>query len=438
MKGVVEYDKLEREKREAKQTSRDEESNKETKIDAQESAEATEATEAIGPAPDVRPVGNTVGEDESDEYEEVLVTDDEFEESAPKRQKTEDDTPVDQAMEFNEDDIAYQLAAMGQDHGLDPGEYGDGQNESWEEGAEGLPLTEEDTNALFKDMLDDYRISPYKTWESIVEHGKIVEDERYVVLSNMKARKEVWGEWSRERIQQVREQREKEEKKDPRLPYLAFLQKYATPKLFWPEFRRKYRKESEMHDGKLSDKEREKWYRDYINRTFPFPFQEKIRPTYEIGLKLPESTLKSDLTILLKLTPLHLLNRSTSIEALPPAILMDIRYVSVRSAIRDPQIEAYIATSPPAPERSDVSPEEEAEVVKREKERERREHALAQRKSKVEQEKRKQSSNLQHSKDTLREGEEEIQRAMRVGKEGLLGHLEGEEHRIKAQGTASS
>ncbi len=209
--------------------------------------------------------------DESDEYEEVEVTDDEEgDEAAAKRQKTEEGG-AEQPVEFDEDDIAYQLAAMGQDYGLDPGEYGGVEGEELEEGAEGLPLSEEDARALFKDMLDDHHINPYNPWDKLVEEGRIIEDDRYTLLPNMKTRKEVWGEWSREKMQKLKELREKEEKKDPLIPYLAFLQAKASPKLYWPEFRRKYMKEPEMRNNKLSDKEREKWYRDYINRKIGSP-----------------------------------------------------------------------------------------------------------------------------------------------------------------------
>ncbi len=54
----------------------------------------------------------------------------------------------------------------------------------------------------------------------------------------------------------------------PRIPYLAFLQTHATPKLYWPEFRRKHKREPEMRDTKLPDREREKWYREYISSEF--------------------------------------------------------------------------------------------------------------------------------------------------------------------------
>lgn len=149
----------------------------------------------------------------SDEYEEVEVTDEEDDAHATKRQRMEGGDP-DQPREFNEDDIAFQLAAMGQDYGLDPGEYDDGGEENWEPGAEGLPLTEEESAGLFKDLLDDYHINPFSTWEAILKDGKIVEDDRYTVLPNMKSRKEVWGEWSREKIQALKQQRGKAEKKN--------------------------------------------------------------------------------------------------------------------------------------------------------------------------------------------------------------------------------
>ncbi|KAI9826564.1 MAG: hypothetical protein M1832_006160 [Thelocarpon impressellum] len=297
---------------------------------------------------------------------------------------------------------------MGQDYGLDPGEYGDGEGDvGLEEGAEGLPLTEEDSTGLFKDLLDDHGINPYSTWEKIIEEGKIIEDNRYTVLPNMKSRKEVWGKWSRDRIQRLKEAREKEEKKDPRIPYLAFLQKHATPKLYWPEFRRKYKKEPDMRDAKLSDKDREKWYREYISR-----------------MKLPESTLKSEFTTLLNAQPLALLNRSTDPSLLPPTILTDIRYISLKPSVRDPLVSAYISTLVPAPaDAQKLSLKDEEEAAKRKQERGRREKALAERGMAVAAEKRRQWGALEYGRGRLREEEEEIERAMRVGKEGLKAQL---------------
>ncbi|KAL1849747.1 hypothetical protein Plec18167_008494 [Paecilomyces lecythidis] len=405
LKGVVEYDRIEREKKERR--DRGEETEEEDVHDTVDKRDVSAAPSQPEKAEAKTGAGAV---EDSDEYEEVEVTDSEGEEQPSKRPRTDDEAPEDGPIEFNEEDIEYQLAAMGEEYGLDPGEYGEPGEEAWEEGAEGLPLTEEDSIALFRDLLDDFQINPFTTWEKIIEEGRIIEDSRYTALPNMKSRREAWSNWSRDRIQDLKERKEKQEKKDPRIRYLAFLQEHATPKLYWPEFKRKFRKEPEMKDTKLSDKDKEKFYREHISR-----------------LKLPESTRKSDLSSLLKSVPLHLLNRSSSIQALPTPILTDIRYISLPPKVRDPLIEAYVSTLPPAPENDNMTAEEREELDKKRLEREKREKALAEREKRVEEEKRRQRSDLLRGKNLLREGEAEVEMAMKVGKEGLMSHMEPNE-----------
>jgi hypothetical protein len=296
---------------------------------------------------------------------------------------------------------------MGEDYGLEPGEYGEPGEGGWEEGVEGLSLTEEDSTALFRDLLDDFRINPYTPWENVIEEGRIIDDSRYTVLPNMKLRRELWATWSRDRIQELKERKEREEKKDPRIRYLTFLQEHANPKLYWPEFKRKYRKEPEMKENQLSDKEREKFYRDHISR-----------------LKLSEGTRKADLSSLLKSIPLHLLNMSSTADTLPATILTDVRYISLPPKIRDPLVEAYILTLPPAPGDLSVREEEQEGQQRKRLEREKREKALADRELRVQEQKRKQRGALVYGKDMLRYGEAEIERAMKVGKDGLRTHME--------------
>ncbi|KAJ5776280.1 uncharacterized protein N7511_001291 [Penicillium nucicola] len=407
LKGVVEFDRLEREKKEKKERGEEpEEPIKQALPSKQDNqTEPPKATE------------ETQGAEDDDDYEEVEVTDSEGEDDQPsKRARTESEGVQDQPLEFTEEDMEYQLAAMGEDYGLDPGEYGEAGEEEWEEGAEGLPLTEADAEALFRDLLDDFQINPFTTWEKVIEEGLIIEDPRYTAPSNMKARREIFSNWTRDRIQYVREQKAKQEKTDPRIKYLALLQEHGTPKLYWPEFKRKYRKEPEMKDSQLSDKDREKFYREYISR-----------------LKQPESTRKSDLSALLKSVPLHLLNRSSNVEALPTVVITDIRYIGLASKVRNPLIEAYISTLSPAPEVK-MTPEEQAELDRKRNEREKRERALADREKRVEEEKRRQRGDLIRGKHLLREGEAEIEEAMKVNKDGLRSYMdinkvEGEEEK---------
>lgn len=367
--------------------------------------------------------GNERHSDDGDSYEEVEVTDDEVvdpENMDPnrvpsKRQRTgsnqnqEPSGPV----EFNEEDIAYQLAQMGQEYGLDPGEYANGEEEDYDTG---LPLSIEDSQALFYDLLSDHAINPYGTWEKIIKEGRIIDDERYIALPSMRARKVAFTAWSTDRIRELNAKRAKEERKDPRISYLQFLDQYATPKLYWPEFKRKYRKDDIMKDSHLSDKEREKLYRDHISR-----------------LKLPESQRKTDLKELLKILPLQDLNRDSTLASLPEAMLTDVRLISLPSRTRNSLIEAYISTlvsAPPSTNDLDQSGSNQAETDRKVVEREKRETALRQREKMVQEEKRKVMVALRQGKEMMRVEEREIEEALRVrGREGLMAYMKEQEDR---------
>lgn len=330
--------------------------------------------------------------------------DDDVEEEEEEEEEEEDDAgPV----EFTEADIAMQLQAMGEDYDLDAGDYDDGDMENWPEGAEGLEFSQEDAKLLFKDLLNDLRISPYSPWEKLLEEGKIVEDQRYTALSTTKARKECWDEWTRERIAEIKEQRARQAKTDPRIPYLSLLAEKATPKLYWPEFKRKYKKEDAMKDSKVSDKDREKMYREHINR-----------------LKMPQATLKADLTALLKAQSAVHLHSQTKTDELPESILTDLRYISLGPEVRDPLIVAYASTLPPPPE--DVAAVQESEEQAKQREaKDKRRRALEEHNRMVDEQKRRRERDVAHSRARLRDEERELEMAMKVGKRGLQSQLAG-------------
>lgn len=388
----------------------------------------------------VEPVGPQVGDtgyDSDGSYEYIEVTDSEGEEgeegeeskagvdSAPVQHSIEQDEPMapveeeaaeeeeDAVVEFGEDDIAYQLAAMGEDYGLDPGEYGDydDQQEGWEEGAEGLPFTEEDAINLFRDLLDDFHISPYTPWDKLISNSdpttSILHDDRYTVLNSMRARKDAWDAWAKDKAAELKAARAQMEKLDPRIPYLAFLSEKATPKLYWPEFKRKYKKEAELNDRKLSDKDREKLYRDHIAR-----------------LKLSESARKADLITLIKSIPLRDLNRDVTLDALPQQCLTHLHFISLPSNKRDPILMSHIRSLPPAPDAEDaLSEAQREEEEKKRAERRKREAALAARERQVDEDKRRAEKAERMAKRDLREGERELQMAMNSGTNGVRQHL---------------
>ncbi|KAH6618417.1 hypothetical protein B0J18DRAFT_437261 [Chaetomium sp. MPI-SDFR-AT-0129] len=392
--------------------------------DADAQGGATAAARPSAPSPQAEE--QATHEYDSSEYEEVEVTDDEGAEGdeenqekdgeghARKRQRTEEPPADTGPAEFTEADIAAQLAAMGAGYyGEDDVAMGEGVEgeEEWEEGDEGLPLSDEDARLLFKDLLNDFRINPYSPWEKLIEEGKVFDDPRYSVLPTTRARREVWEEWSRAKIQENNDRRAKEEKKDPRIPYLAFLQDKATPKLYWPEFRRKYKREAPMKDPKLHDRDRERFYREHIGR-----------------LKLPSTTLKADLRKLLASVPLSTLNNTTGLLTLPPQVLSDIRYISLDPSIRDPFVEAYLQDlgPPPLAGGEGAGDGEDEAVEKSHEERLKREKALEERQRAVAEEKRRQEKRVQYERARLRDGEREIERAMHVDKKGLQSQLAGE------------
>ncbi|KAG6192447.1 hypothetical protein E4U10_004181 [Claviceps purpurea] len=330
--------------------------------------------------------------------------------------ESQDDNPNTEPLEFTEADIAAQLQAMGDDYGLEPGDYDDGHMDEWPEGAEGLTFSHEDAQHLFRDLLNDLHINPYSPWEKLLEDGNIINDPRYTALSTTRARKQCWDDWSRNKIAHLRSLRAQQTLQDPRIAYLALLQEKATPKLYWPEFKRKYKKEDPMRDAKLSDKDREKAYREHVAR-----------------LKLPTARLKADLTALLKEQSGRDLHKLSCVESLPTRVLTDIRYVSLDVKTRDALVEAYIQSLPGPPpllqegggggggggEVVEDDPETKKEVEARQK----RERALEARNRAVEEERRRRERDVAASKARLRDEERELEVAMRVGKRGLQSQL---------------
>ena len=219
------------------------------------SSKKVRTDEVTGPADDV--MKEAQAEEDYKETEEEEGEEEEGEEEEEEEGEGEQQQPVvNQAQEFTEEDIAWQLEAMAEEYGL--GE------EDLEEGEE---LAPEDSSALFRQLLDDCGISPYGTWDDALP--KLIDDNRYTALTTTKARKEVFTDWCKERAAELRAERERAGKVNPRIPFWAFLKEHSTSKLFWAEFKRKWRKEPVMKDTKLSDKEREKMYRDLVARPSP-------------------------------------------------------------------------------------------------------------------------------------------------------------------------
>ncbi|RMZ89191.1 hypothetical protein DV736_g3588, partial [Chaetothyriales sp. CBS 134916] len=180
--------------------------------------------------------------------------------------------------------------------------------------------------ALFRSLLDDFGISPYTTFDKITEDLNLVEDRRYLALSNMSARRDVFIDWSKERVLAINATRaaaEASDNNDPTISYLAFLHQHATPKLYWPEFKRKHRKEAAMKSYELSDKDRERLYRELTGK-----------------LKLGEGERRKEVLALLNQ---HLGSSSKKdSRVIPHTIRRDVRYYILDVRKRDEIVGGFL------------------------------------------------------------------------------------------------
>ncbi len=158
-------------------------------------------------------------------------------------------------------------------------------------------------------------------------------------------------EWSREKIRFLREQRAKEERKTHGYHILPSCTRMLPQNYIGLSSSESIRRNLNARSCNGGQRSREVLQRPYQST------------------KAAQATLKSDLSTLLKTQTLSLLNNSTLPSHLPPAILADIRYISLDPSIRDELVEAYISILPPPPNAS--VEEESEEIIKERKDRDR-------------------------------------------------------------------
>lgn len=95
--------------------------------------------------------------------------------------------------EFDEDDIAWQLAALE--------EAGEGLIQTPDEDMVELSLQEK--MSIFKIMLSDRQVDPFRTWD--LELPKIASDPRYLVLDSTRQRKAVFEEYCTDQAKEKQE-----------------------------------------------------------------------------------------------------------------------------------------------------------------------------------------------------------------------------------------
>lgn len=347
-----------------------------------------------------------LGEEGEEEYEEEY---EEYEEPPEGAPKWDGGLPASGGgapagpVEFTEEDISWQLEAMAEEYGLE------------EEDLQEEDLPAEDAVQIYREMLEELQPNPYGTWENT--YPSLAHDPRYTVLNTTKHRQEVFTAWCKDRVAILKEEKLKQERKDPKVQYWEFLTAHIkdVKKLYWPEFKRKHKKEKEMKDSKLTDKDREKMYREYSAHT-------KLSPT------LLENELKKLLKSNKELT------RYAKVDGLPLTILADVRYAAYPLVLpgdakssglpppRDTVIQAFLSTLP-----EEARPLSEKELKERQ-----RQGALRERERTVKKEQGRLRGEIERGREMLKGEEMEIERAVKeVGRKGLLSAIEAEREREK-------
>ncbi|KAK9474205.1 uncharacterized protein V1510DRAFT_361510 [Dipodascopsis tothii] len=181
-----------------------------------------------------------------------IESEDEYTTGSDSDESDDDMADLDEAerlAEYNEDDIEWQIQAM--------------MAESMGADEEGQEEAQAAAVASFMALLDAGKLNPFSPWET--ELQKVVHDPRFMAIRSNADRKALFDEWAKVRVVEVRAEKAHEVRRDPQDEFLDFLRLHATTKLFYTEFKRKFRKDPGFRDSKLLDRQKEKLYREYVD-----------------------------------------------------------------------------------------------------------------------------------------------------------------------------
>lgn len=132
-------------------------------------------------------------------------------------------------------------------------------------------LSQEQKLAIFKEMLDSYNIDPYKPWES--ELNLVLDDARYDVFDTNKQRSEAFDLWAKQKIANMKQEEltmkaqqtdsQDDQFANPVSSFINYIKTNYNKRLLYIDFKRKHRKDSQFTDSELSDKDKEKLFRQF-------------------------------------------------------------------------------------------------------------------------------------------------------------------------------
>ena len=106
-------------------------------------------------------------------------------------------------------------------------------------------------------------INPLHPWDKSLP--LFISDPRYVLLSSVSARREVFDDYCRERARELRQSKVAKEKEDPKEEFEKLLNgEVKSTRTSWTDFRRQWKKDRRFYGWGRDEKEREKRFRDFL------------------------------------------------------------------------------------------------------------------------------------------------------------------------------
>ncbi|KAF9652160.1 hypothetical protein BDM02DRAFT_3109570 [Thelephora ganbajun] len=126
-----------------------------------------------------------------------------------------------------------------------------------------VDLAPEEAKALFKTLLREKDVNPLHPWDKSLP--LFISDPRYVLLSSVSARREVFDEYCRERARELRQSKVAKEREDPKGEFEKLLhEEVKSTRTSWTDFRRQWKKDRRFYGWGRDEKERERHFRDFL------------------------------------------------------------------------------------------------------------------------------------------------------------------------------
>ena len=182
--------------------------------------------------------------DSDSSYEEVEVTDSESEADAPKPAAA---SPA--PLEFGEDDMAHQLAALASSPEPDSASPSPSPSPP--------PSPTPALHALFTTAA----VNPFTPFPSLPT--TLTTHPTFQSHPNPHT---AWTQWSRSALAARAARSSSAAPPPPTPPFLALLHRHASPTQYWPDFRRRFKRHPALTDRRLPDRQREALYRAHVRR----------------------------------------------------------------------------------------------------------------------------------------------------------------------------